>query len=89
MTKRDPLKVKEYNKMNYERDKDSILAKQKEYREANKETIAEKKKHPDVVAKTKESIWCIDCKILIQKKSFARHIKSKTHQKTVNLEINN
>ena len=87
MTKRDPLKVKEYNKMNYERDKDNILAKQKEYRETNKETIAEKKKHPNVVAKTKEPVWCIDCKIFIQKKSFARHIKSKTHQKTVNLEI--
>ena len=88
MTKRDPLKVKEYNKMKYEIDKDSILAKQKEYREANKETIAEKKKHPNVVAKTKEPVWCIDCKIFIQKKSFARHIKSKSHQKN-NLEINN
>ena len=84
---RDKSKVKAYNKMRYETNKESILEKQKQYREDNKEVISEKKKHPDVVAKTKEPIWCCDCKIFIQKKSFARHKKSKSHQRNSNLEI--
>jgi hypothetical protein len=81
MTKRDPLKVKAYNKMRYETNKESILARQKQYREENKEIIAETKKHPDVVAKMKEPVWCCDCEIYIQKKSFARHNESKSHQR--------
>ena len=84
---RDKEKVKLYNKMKYETNKESILARQKQYREDNKEVISEKKKQPDVVAKTKQPIWC--CGIFIQKKNFARHIKSKTHQRNTNLEINN
>ena len=86
---RDKEKVKAYNKMRYETNKESILARQKQYREDNKEIIAERKKHPDVVAKLKEPVWCCDCKIIIQKKSFARHNKSKSHQRNANLEINN
>lgn len=86
---RDKEKVKAYNKMRYETNKDSILARQKQYREDNKEVISEKKKHPDVVAKTKQPIFCTDCKLFIQKKSFARHKKSKSHQRNTNLEINN
>ena len=78
---RDKEIVKTYNKMRYEINKESILAGQKQYREANKEIISFKKKHPDVVAKTKQPIWCSDCKMFIQKKSFSRHKKSKSHQK--------
>lgn len=86
---RDKEKVKAYNKMRYETQREHILKLNKESRERNKEVISEKKKHPDVVAKTKQPIWCSDCKIFIQKKSFARHKKSKTHQRNTNLEINN
>jgi len=86
---RDKEKVKAYNKIRYETNKESILARQKQYRKDNKELIAGKKKHPNVVAKRKEPIWCCDCRMFIQKKSFARHIKSKTHQRNTNLEINN
>jgi hypothetical protein len=86
---RDKEKVKEYNKMRYETQREHILKLNKESRERNKEIIAERKKHPDVVAKRKEPIWCCECKIFIQKKNFARHRNSKTHKVIANLEINN
>lgn len=43
----------------YLRYKESILAKQKEYRENNKELIAERKKQPKVIAYKKTPIYYI------------------------------
>lgn len=84
---RDKEKIKAYNKMKYERDKNQILEQQKIYRENNREVIAEKKKQPHIIAYKKTPIWCECCKIFIQRTSIARHNNSKRHQKNeINLE---
>jgi hypothetical protein len=86
MTKRDPLKVKEYNKMNYERDKDSILAKQKQYREENPDRIRERRKlyletHKEQIKMKKQEQIVCECGVIICYGGKSKHIKTPKHKR--------
>ena len=75
----------EEKKEHYELNKEVILKKHKEYRENNKELIAEKKKehyelNKEVILKNaKEKITC-DCGSIFTKRALNRHINSLKHQ---------
>jgi len=65
---------KKFSKEYYEANKEKILEKKKEHYEANKEKISEK--------------YTCDCGSIIQKQEKSRHEKSKKHLKFLNNSIN-
>ena len=65
-------KMREYYNRRYYEKKDEILAKQKQYRQANKDIINEKRRNAD-----KPKINCDNCGILITKMYISTHKKTK------------
>jgi len=69
----------------YQNNKKTILEKKKEYREENKEKLAEVRKEyyqnnkKTILEKKKEKIECSICKCYIIKHHFKRHTKTKRH----------
>lgn len=86
MPKRDPEKVKEYNREYYKRNKESILKQQKDKNENNPEIRRIMRQKPHVIQKSKEPQLCEICNVYIQRKSMSRHKKTKCHLKKANNE---
>ena len=90
-------KIKEYLKEYNEANKDKIKEKNKEYNEANKDKIKEYRKEYNEANKDKikeyrevnkdkiKQIINCECGLSFQKDNKARHIKSKKHQKFINV----
>lgn len=82
--KRNPEKVHQYNQLNYQNNKVTILASQKQYRETNKEkiVIARAKYNQihkeEIKAKKKEKMVC-ECGTIINFASYIKHLKTKKH----------
>lgn len=86
MPKRDPEKVKEYNREYYKRNKESILKQQKEKNLLHPEIRRNIRLQPHVIEKAKEPLLCEICNVYIQRKSMSGHKKTKCHLKKANNE---
>ena len=60
----------------YLENKDRILAQQKEYRERNREKIADKN----------YSTLCSDCGVIIRKNGLSRHLQTQRHKDSIKEE---
>ena len=86
MTKRDLNKVREYNKMRYETQREHILLLNKESRERNADKIKERRKvylethKEEIKMKKQEQIVC-ECGVILCAGNKYKHIKTHKHKR--------